>query len=1520
MKRIANILQIIKKVLVKIAKWTFAILLTAFILLQLEIVQTYIAQKLAQNLSEKIDHRIEIERVNIKWFDVAEIENVRIYDTTQNLLIDLESAKIDYQVKSLIWGDEVVIDYIEAIQPVVNMTWYKGSKTMNLNMFIVSIRNLLKPKKTKKKKRIKPIRILHGSVANGVYNFDNKNKELMTHSGFDHFHFKLDSIYGDIENLYIFKDTVQLKGNHIQAYYGHSDLKVNDLNTTFRYTKNSLEFHEIQTSVGSSYLSNELVFRYDSMADFQNFNKKVKIYADLDSTSISTQDLAVFAPGLKQIRDRWTGYGKLQGTVSDFESENFAFYFGRRSKIIGQLDLENLPNISETYMELDFKKSALYPYDLEKYLGSPNYVKTLKKFGKINFSSHFVGFPTNFTAYGNFDTRLGHIDSDLTFKIDEDAQQSFYDGELETKDFELGTFLNSTKFGKINFAGQVKGQGFTIDEAIINMDAKISSVEILDYNYSKIDIDGSLQNRYFSGKLDVKDPNLDLALNGRVNLKNNVNRIRAKALIRKADLYALKLTKDTAFLQTTLDVNFRGFDLDQVHGGGNFKNTYISYQGRELNLDLFKFNSKKTRDGIRTFNLDSDLFAFEGKGNFQFKQIYSDLKTLLDEYKLKVENSPKDINNYYNNKDTTAPHYNIDYHFNLFDLTPITDVFIPSLKISENTFVRGNFSNKNKSLLEIHSQFDSLHYKDICLKQNDIDIIAAKNRYTNEVNVYYCLSSQSQTFKQKPITKSFNLSGNWIKDALTFSSNLSATHDKNGYGINGNINFMKDSTVVSFYDSHFKIDNNNLKLIDTSRVGIKAKHISFSKIVMVDENMAKTHTISGQINPDKDHEVRLHLDQFDINYLSIFAGVDLRGKYSGDILFTDCYQNLTIASDFKLRDFGLYQGVFGDFAGSINWEQNNQKINIESSVKKDAIKFAQITGGVYTKKNHPAPLDLHLELNRIPIKLIEPYMADQISHMHGVATGSIDVMGNLKKPSFYGKPQIENGGFTIEYLKTHYTFADKVTFNRDTIGIKNIKLTDTLENTHAKINGFLTHQLFSKFKVNCSIDLNKTLIQNTQKEDNSMYFGKVFASGLINVFGPFEELVIKSPEITSEKGTQITIPLDQGTTLGNVDYVNFVKKEEVKNVYSIKENNNLDITGITIDLNMNLNEDAGINIIFDEKTGDKLTGTGTGLLRVLLDTKGDFNMYGNYEVKKGSYSFSMLNILNKSFSIEPGSNIYWNGNPYKGKMDLTAKYNVLTSVTPLLSNDSAFVASHPDVNRATPIDVYLKMNGNIMSPEIGFEININDYPNYIEVEQAVLGFESRIKYNEQELNKQVFSLIVLKKLSPLDDFTMNLSSTASTNVSEMFTNQLGYMLSQLDEDLDVYIDLGNLNGDNQNINVRLSYTVMDGRLRISHNGNYSNYQEDQQISNLFGEWTVEYSLSNDGKFRLKGYNKLNQNSVSTSLSQGENSTLYGVSVSYNDNFNSFGEFWDNLRNRVGKREDENSEEVKRSERLKNLGL
>jgi len=352
---------------------------------------------------------------------------------------------------------------------------------------------------------------------------------------------------------------------------------------------------------------------------------------------------------------------------------------------------------------------------------------------------------------------------------------------------------------------------------------------------------------------------------------------------------------------------------------------------------------------------------------------------------------------------------------------------------------------------------------------------------------------------------------------------------------------------------------------------------------------------------------------------------------------------------------------------------------------------------------------------------------------------------------------------------------------------------------------------------------------------------------------------------------------------------------------------------------MNITQDAVIDIIFDEKSGDKLSGVGKGLLLVDMAPDGSFNMFGNYEIIKGNYSFSMLNLLNKSFKITPGSRIHWDGDPYKGTMDLEASYRVMTNMVPIIT-DTAFINSHNDVKRPSPVDVKLGMTGNILSPDIKFDIDIKEYPNYIEVEQAVLDFQSRIEYNEQELNKQVFSLIILKRLSPLDEFNLNLSSTAGASVSEVFTSQLGYMLSQLNEDLDVYIDLGSFESDNQSINVRLTYSVLDGRLRISHNGNYSNYEQNQDFQNLFGEWTVEYLLSDDGKLRMKGYNKLNQNTTSTTLSD-QNSTVYGVSVSYNDNFNSFSEFWENFTDKFRKEEEDELEgKRKKSKRLKNLGL
>jgi hypothetical protein len=106
-------------------------------------------------------------------------------------------------------------------------------------------------------------------------------------------------------------------------------------------------------------------------------------------------------------------------------------------------------------------------------------------------------------------------------------------------------------------------------------------------------------------------------------------------------------------------------------------------------------------------------------------------------------------------------------------------------------------------------------------------------------------------------------------------------------------------------------------------------------------------------------------------------------------------------------------------------------------------------------------------------------------------------------------------------------------------------------------------------------------------------------------------------------------------------------------------------------------------------------------------------------------------------------------------------------------------------------------------------------------------------------------------------------------------------------------------------NLRLSYTALDGRLRISRDGSFQNVQASSQanISNIAGEWTVEYMLSNDGKLRIKLFNRINNNALVSST--GNVNTSAGASMMHIQSFNS-------LKDLFGKNKRRKEEELKKS--------
>jgi hypothetical protein len=331
----------------------------------------------------------------------------------------------------------------------------------------------------------------------------------------------------------------------------------------------------------------------------------------------------------------------------------------------------------------------------------------------------------------------------------------------------------------------------------------------------------------------------------------------------------------------------------------------------------------------------------------------------------------------------------------------------------------------------------------------------------------------------------------------------------------------------------------------------------------------------------------------------------------------------------------------------------------------------------------------------------------------------------------------------------------------------------------------------------------------------------------------------------------------------------------------------VDLSGISMELNLNMTPDARMEIILDRQTGDIIKGRGNGELSLEIDTRGDFNMYGFYEILEGSYNFTLLNVVNKEFNVKRGGRISWAGDPYEGQVDLTGVYSQNVSLKPLmLSADSIFLNS-PQASRRHPVDVNLHLTGPLLSPDFDFDIEVEDPPTYqgYDFNNDFLAFKNRIQNNEDALNREVFSLIVLRQFSQNESA---IQQSAGSNLSELFTNQLSNYLSSVNENLEVNLDLGGLSQEDLNdLQLRFSYTFLEGRLRVTREGNFMNPGDEADFNSVIGDWTIEYALTQDGRLMAKFFNRNNPDIYQTGANA--NTTTTGASLKYTRSFDKINE-------------------------------
>ena len=200
----------------------------------------------------------------------------------------------------------------------------------------------------------------------------------------------------------------------------------------------------------------------------------------------------------------------------------------------------------------------------------------------------------------------------------------------------------------------------------------------------------------------------------------------------------------------------------------------------------------------------------------------------------------------------------------------------------------------------------------------------------------------------------------------------------------------------------------------------------------------------------------------------------------------------------------------------------------------------------------------------------------------------------------------------------------------------------------------------------------------------------------------------------TEKNTRVYIPIGGISSVDRKDFITFVNFTDTTFIKKVEKSvdKKINLTGLTFDLNLDVTPDAYCEIIFDLKAGDIIRGRGNGDLKLQIDTKGEFNMFGPIEFTEGWYNFTLYDIINKEFEIQKGSRITWFGDPYQAVMEINAIVQSI-SIIPANCNKPDVQENPPaGLRRKYPAMVLLKIDGPMLSPDknLNFDITARDLP------------------------------------------------------------------------------------------------------------------------------------------------------------------------------------------------------------------
>lgn len=1442
------------KKLKHIINWTIwsllALYLGVLLLVQLPFFQSFLGEKVASVVSEKLGTRVNVGNVDLGFLNRLTIDDLLIYDQNDTEMLRARRVSVKMNILSLLEGR---IDISSAQLFGVNAKFYKADSLSapNYQFFLDALASNDTTSHHPLNLRMNSIIIRHSNI-------DYDQNDLPETPGVLNLqHLKLSDISAHVSLKRLQEDSLNINIKRL-AFQEQSGLKVNRMSMHVEANEHQAEIHPFELQLPHSTIKTDTI---RATYDIARLSESLVFETSMQTTTLTLTDFAFFLPQLESFNQQLSISTTISGTAHSLECPELNIGSDDHSLSLnasGWLrDIDTHPVWNIRVGNLDVTNTML-THCQQIFNEIPEEVLRL---GNVHLRGQASNTETNsIDSHCQIQTDLGNID--LLFSINGNRH---FKGHLNTQYLQLGKLLDNTEFGLL--ASEINING-TRDS--INAEGSVNHFEYKDYAYQNIQINATCLQGYLSGKLKIDDPNIQSDVEGELEYGKHSS-VRLTGYIRNMHPKNLNLTNrwgDSRF-SAIIDADFMATNLNDAEGS--------------IDIDDFEMIASDTVENcyhldnihIKT-GFNNQIHFVKLKGDMGEAEIYGifDWNTL-----------PQSFINYTASKLPTLPGLpkasqeaknNFTATLTLSDTEWLQKLLGIPLYLERPLHLSATVNDTYKKI-DMKGHIPMFTYNGNFYRNANIDISTHEDTMAYQVNLTKVMDNEGLMDLQV----SGKAADNNLSAALHWNQSNVANPEKD---MHGTIN-----TVTQLYtnqegkpEAHLRVLPSQMMVRGTPWNLEPCDIIYSSQRLMVDHfsiNHGRQHlVIDGIASANPYDEIIVDLNELEVGYildLVNFHSVRFEGLATGRAYASQCFADFSARAELAVDKFHFEQGSMGVLMAKVQWNKEDQQIDIQAVADDGPDTQTFIEGYISPVRND---MDLRFNARGTSIAFCNSFTNTFLDQVQGHADGDLQLHGSLKALELTGQLVVD-GQATVKALNTTYSLQnDTVTFVPGDILFSQCVFKDK-EGHEGILTGALHHRHLSGITFDIDVNATNLLAYNFPEFGNSIICGTVYATGTADLHGRPGEIVINC-NVTPQANSTFAYNAANPDAIIQQEFITWNQSQNKKTTSKTSLAN---ATNIYINFTINATPAGTLRVLMDSQTNDYITLNGSGVLKATFYNKGPFHMFGTYTVERGTYGITIQNIIKKNFNFQDRGTIVFGGDPLNANLNLQAQYTVNGASLSDLNLGNSFS------NNTVRVNCLMNIQGTPGSPQVEFDFEL---PSVNSEENQMI---RSLIASQQEMNQQVLYLLAIGRFytqgannaesQQYGQTQLAMQSFLSGTVSSQINEVLSQVIKSNDWNFGANISTGNEGWHNAEYEGVFSGRMLNNRLLI--NGQFG-YRDNATQANpsFIGDFDIQYLLNPNGNLALKVYNQTNDRYFTRSSLNTQ-----GVGLIMKKDFNGFSDLF-----------------------------